>query len=171
MKRINSKGFTIIEVLIVMAIAAVIVVGILLAVPALQRNNRNSTRTTEGGRIAALVNECLSNKNGVTTSCDYVGTPNGASSPEIDYVSSDFQQLVAMDIIPSAQPFVVPVAAAANANPTAIQFNANKAIVAFNGMCNATGDNAIQSTRGTRSFVVLFQIETSSGSATRCLSS
>ncbi len=41
-KKLNNKGFTIVEVLIVLAIAGVILATILLAVPALQRNSRNT---------------------------------------------------------------------------------------------------------------------------------
>jgi len=40
--KLNNKGFTIVEVLIVLAIAGVILATILLAVPALQRNSRNT---------------------------------------------------------------------------------------------------------------------------------
>jgi len=45
--RSKSNGFTIIEVLIVLAIAGLIMVVVFLAVPALQRNNRNNTRKTD----------------------------------------------------------------------------------------------------------------------------
>ena len=40
--KLNNKGFTIVEVLIVLAIAGVILATILIAVPALQRNSRNT---------------------------------------------------------------------------------------------------------------------------------
>lgn len=66
----RTEGFTIIEVLIVLAIAGLIMLIVFLAVPALQRNQRNNTRTSEAGRWAAAVTECLSNRNNVTGSCD-----------------------------------------------------------------------------------------------------
>ncbi len=47
-KQIKNKneGFTIIEVMIVLAIAALILIIVLLAVPALQRNSKNTTLRT-----------------------------------------------------------------------------------------------------------------------------
>ncbi len=66
----SNRGFTIIEVLIVLAIAGLIMLIVFLAVPALQRNQRNTARTDEAARVAAAVTECLANRNGTKTSCD-----------------------------------------------------------------------------------------------------
>jgi len=60
----NQKGFTIIEVLIVLAIAGLIMLVVFLAVPALQRNQRNTGRKGDVGRIGASVTEWVSNNNG-----------------------------------------------------------------------------------------------------------
>jgi prepilin-type N-terminal cleavage/methylation domain-containing protein len=57
----RQSGFTIIEVVIVLAIAALIMVVIFLAVPALQRSQRNNARKTDANRIAAAVIEFQSN--------------------------------------------------------------------------------------------------------------
>ena len=43
----RAEGFTIIEVLIVLAIAGLILLVVFLAVPALQRNARNTQRNAE----------------------------------------------------------------------------------------------------------------------------
>lgn len=72
----KSDGFTIIEVLIVLAIAGLIMVIVFLAVPALQRNNRNTSRDSDAARIAGAVNECVANNNGQTTNCG-LGTIDG----------------------------------------------------------------------------------------------
>ena len=66
----RQEGFTIIEVLIVLAIAGLIILIVFLAVPALQRNSRNTQRTNDGSLIAAGVNECLNNRNGQDDSCN-----------------------------------------------------------------------------------------------------
>lgn len=60
----NAKGFTIIEVLIVLAVAGLILLIVFLAVPALQRNSANNNANVEGARILAATNEFISNKNG-----------------------------------------------------------------------------------------------------------
>ncbi len=60
----RAEGFTIIEVLIVLAIAGLIIVIVLLAVPALNRNNRNTARKSDISRIAGAVTNFVSNNNG-----------------------------------------------------------------------------------------------------------
>ena len=51
----REEGFTIIEVLIVLAIGALIILAVLLAVPALQTNQKNSQRKSEAARVATGV--------------------------------------------------------------------------------------------------------------------
>lgn len=65
----DNKGFTIIEVLIVLAIGGLIMLIVFLAVPALQRNQRNSARNSDASRIVAAATECLANRNGQVASC------------------------------------------------------------------------------------------------------
>ncbi len=60
----TQKGFTIIEVLIVLAIAGLILLIVFLAVPALQRNARNTGRKNDIARIGGAATEYLSNNNG-----------------------------------------------------------------------------------------------------------
>lgn len=65
LKKSNQKGFTIIEVLIVLAIAGVIMLIVFLAVPALQRNSRNTQRKADISAALAGIQESLNNNNGV----------------------------------------------------------------------------------------------------------
>ena len=157
MKR-PQKGFTIIEVLIVLAIAGVIILGVLIAVPTLQRNNRNSARTSEASRIAALVRTCLSNRNGVTGSCD--------TSGEIQYQTSDFSQL---DTAPAN--FVTNTATSGALSPAPGASSINQAAVVYNAQCSTDGSGGVVSSSGARSFIVLFSLEATSGTTTRCVSS
>lgn len=60
----QQKGFTIIEVLIVLAIAGLILLIVFLAVPALQRNSRNTQRKDDVAKIIGAVNEWQNNHNG-----------------------------------------------------------------------------------------------------------
>ena len=60
-----QKRFTIIEVLIVLAIAALILLVVFLAIPGLQRSNRNSSRKSDIGKIAASISIYNGNTNGV----------------------------------------------------------------------------------------------------------
>lgn len=64
----KSEGFTIIEVLIVLAIAGLIMLVVFLAVPNLQRNSRNNGYRSEASSILAAYSEVSSNKNGAILS-------------------------------------------------------------------------------------------------------
>ncbi|MBP7807234.1 type II secretion system protein [Candidatus Saccharibacteria bacterium] len=57
----NNKGFTIIEVLIVLVIAGLIMLIVFLAVPALQRNSRNTQRKSEAARVISAASEWRTN--------------------------------------------------------------------------------------------------------------
>jgi len=60
----NNKGFTIIEIMIVLAIAGLILLIVFLAVPALQRSSRNTSRKSDAGHIGTAVNDFVSNNSG-----------------------------------------------------------------------------------------------------------
>lgn len=71
----QEKGFTIIEVLIVLAIAGLIMLVVFLAVPALQRNSRNTQRKADVQALLGAISEYQSNNNGSmpTTSAQVTG--------------------------------------------------------------------------------------------------
>ena len=65
-KKLGHKdgGFTIIEVLIVLAIAGLILAIVLIAIPQLQRNQRNTSRRDVASRIVTEINNYAGNNNG-----------------------------------------------------------------------------------------------------------
>jgi prepilin-type N-terminal cleavage/methylation domain-containing protein len=60
----RTEGFTIIEVLIVLAIAGLILLIVFLAVPALQRNSRNTQYKNDAASILSAASEWSNNNNG-----------------------------------------------------------------------------------------------------------
>ena len=64
-KQKSNAGFTIIEVMIVLAIAGLILLIVFLAVPALQRNSRNTQRKNDISAILSGISEFESNNSGV----------------------------------------------------------------------------------------------------------
>ncbi len=60
----KQSGFTIIEVMIVLAIAGLILVVVLVAIPQLQRNQRNNARQSNLSRVVTEVNNYSGNNNG-----------------------------------------------------------------------------------------------------------
>lgn len=63
-KQKREEGFTIIEVMIVLAIAGLIMVIVFIAIPQLQRNQRDNARKSVINRIKAEVDNYSSNNNG-----------------------------------------------------------------------------------------------------------
>src|SRR3989344_3303991 len=59
------KGFTIIEVMIVLAIAGLIMVIVFFAIPQLQRNQRDNARQNVTNRVKAEIETYASNNQGV----------------------------------------------------------------------------------------------------------
>jgi prepilin-type N-terminal cleavage/methylation domain-containing protein len=73
----DQKGFTIIEVLIVLAIAGLILLIVFLAVPALQRNSRNTARRNDVSRILGAIQEVADNNQGKIDTTVLTGTATG----------------------------------------------------------------------------------------------
>lgn len=63
-KQNNKKGFTIIEVVLVLAIAGLIFMMVFLALPALQRNQRDTQRKNDLSRVIAAVNNYTAGNRG-----------------------------------------------------------------------------------------------------------
>ena len=61
-QELKQKGFTIIEVVLVLAIAALIFLMVFIALPALQRNQRDQARRTVVGKVASAVTTYQSNR-------------------------------------------------------------------------------------------------------------
>jgi prepilin-type N-terminal cleavage/methylation domain-containing protein len=60
----GQSGFTIIEVMIVLAIAGLIMVVVLVAIPQLQKNQRNEARRNVTARISAEISNYIGNNGG-----------------------------------------------------------------------------------------------------------
>lgn len=78
-KQRKESGFTIIEVMIVLAIAALIMVVVFLAVPALERSSRNTQRKTDANNALSALSDYVSNNGGALPSanCADAGTTTG----------------------------------------------------------------------------------------------
>lgn len=81
----KTKGFTIIEVVLVLAIAGLIFLMVFIALPALQRSQRDSARKSEVGTVASAITSYQSNnRNGIPTA-DQIGQyVTGSDTDELD---------------------------------------------------------------------------------------
>ena len=65
LKKSNNKGFTIIEIMIVLAIIAFIMLALFLAVPALNRSKNNTARKSDAATLASAITEYVNNNSGL----------------------------------------------------------------------------------------------------------
>lgn len=84
-QQLKQKGFTIIEVVLVLAIAALIFLMVFIALPALQRNQRDTARKEVLGKVASAVTTYQSNNRGdqPDTGLELAGYVDGESSATI----------------------------------------------------------------------------------------
>lgn len=155
-KKSKSEGFTIIEVMIVLAIAGLILLIVFLAVPALQRNSRNTQRKNDVSAVLGGVNEYTSNNNGaLPTTCAQI-----TALAKTGYYTSGCGN-AAGDVSPVNLPTGAQAALAATA--------ANDRVVVVTGaQCGAAGATVAGSAR---QVAVQYLIETSGGWTPTCQAS
>ncbi len=89
----NKRGFTIIEVVLVLAIAALIFLMVFIALPALQRGQRDAARKNDASAVASAINTFKSNNNGKIPAAGGGGggVPNFATFKN-DYLTDQLSQ-------------------------------------------------------------------------------
>ncbi len=148
-KNRKEDGFTIIEVLIVLAIAGLIMLIVFLAVPALQRNSRNTQRKNDAANYLSAVNEFMNNNNGKVPS----------AAADVTTINS----LAKLSTLTA---------------PTAVSTGARTGAVAVDAMELVTGAKCDTTTVGntaagsTRQFALRYGIEDSGGNSVKqCIDS
>ena len=162
LRKNRESGFTIIEVMIVLAIAGLILLIVLLAVPALQRNSRNTQIKNDAANIVGAISTFATDNDGtvpnkITISEGTVtiwkgsGTTPAAGDPQ---AKAEIQKGTTLDTGGVLE-------ATANA-PTTVEPGTLK--IQFGTTC-------YKKTTTTRSVSVYYSIETSNGKELRCTNS
>ena len=94
----SKKGFTIIEVVLVLAIAGLIFLMVFVALPALQRSQRDTQRRDDMARVATAINQYQTNNNGrvpmamatVPTGADFINRYLGGNNEFRDPDGTDY---------------------------------------------------------------------------------
>jgi len=160
LKRTDQKGFTIIEVMIVLAIAGLILLIVLLAVPALQRNSRNTQIKNDAAAVAGGVSTFQSDNDGSTpNSISGTGTitlTDGSNNSTIKVQSNTTVNDLGTGAVPTG--------------PSGLE--AGQLYVKFGEACStATGGSGVSSKR---SFAIYYVIESSGvsgGKSLKCVDS
>lgn len=150
-KNNKNKGFTIIELLIVLSIAGFILLVVLMAIPTLQRNGRNNQRNQDIQAILSALSQYELNNSGNFPS---------SNGDYLQYTKLSFYDQTNTDITTSTK------------NSGEIVTNdTSLSTVQVHNHQKCDPDNPGQSTwrgAGFNDVVALFSIETSHGSAVRC---
>lgn len=149
----NDKGFTIIEVMIVLAIVGLIILIVFLAVPTLQRNSRNTQRKSDVGRLSSAATTVVSNFNGATvTATNFTGAALTGETGNLGFYAPGN---VATSVLAAGGTQTLTPTAGTNA----IDF----VRVVYNGNCAA---GAATASYQNRSIAVLYNVESGGGGTT-----
>jgi prepilin-type N-terminal cleavage/methylation domain-containing protein len=159
----NTKGFTIIEVMIVLAIAGLIILIVLLAVPALQRNSRNTARKNDAQAMVSAILEY----NSVEFTSAVAAPPGGfdcsppiTAKPFCKYVQGKLSFYDMSDVIFHSNQHTYPAAPAEVTDP-------NKILRDSYMRCGDDGRATLVGA-SIRSGVVLYLLETKDGFVPQC---
>lgn len=115
----KAKGFTIIEVVLVLAIAGLIFLMVFIALPALQRNQRDTQRKNDLSRVQSAINSFQANNRGrVPTAAEIVAT--GATGFTDKYMKAGGDSFTD----PSGTAYSFTAETALTTNPHATNFHA-----------------------------------------------
>lgn len=150
----KQRGFTIIEVLIVLAIAGMILLIVFLAVPALQRNSRNTQRSSDIAAIGGALSEYVNNNNGALPANDAAFTAGVKPNYKVGY----YDDTVAATIVYTKN-------GAATA-PAGTGMTVDQVQIHTFSKCN--GNTATATGASSRSVIALYRVETGGGNALQC---
>jgi prepilin-type N-terminal cleavage/methylation domain-containing protein len=153
-KKLNNKGFTIVEVLIVLAIAGAILAAVLIAVPALQRSGRNATAKTAAQQLVAGVQEYAS-ANGGTYPTGMTGLAGSAKWTALGVAGS---QAVTTTVSATIKPSWHATGAATAPTPGTVVAYASDS-------CNATNSGASAGT----GIAIIYPIENGGTTVMGCI--
>lgn len=80
----NNKGFTLIELVIVLAIGALIIAGVLIAVGGAQRSQRDNSRKEVAARVATVLENYASNHDGSYGGFGQADCGGASKDPSVD---------------------------------------------------------------------------------------
>lgn len=156
----DSGGFTIIEVLIVLAIAGLIIAIVLFAVPTLQRNGRNTAIKSDANQVLAYVSDFNANNDGA------MPTTGGSSATAGAIVINNASGTATNGKIQSG------TTATFTTGTATVTPAAGALTVVYGSKCpNTVTGTTVTPVASTRSTAVIYAIETSGALAAKCVGS
>lgn len=151
MNSTRTKGFTIIEVVLVLAIAGLIFLMVFIALPTLQQNQRDTQRRDDISRFKAQINQYQANNKGAVPTTGCVATTTGSAADFVARYVQNFNDPASGSTYPCGTAAIT----AASATGTWYYATGQK--------CNG---EALQANAGSRNYAVQMKLE---GSGIACL--
>ena len=145
-----GSGFTIIEVILVLAIAGLIFLMVFIALPALQRSQRNTQRRNDVALVLSQINDYQTSNGGL------IPTKAAAFGTFLtNYLGADFKA-------PNGSPYKV------SATNTLADLERDNFLYVPEAKCNSTAANGVYETgAGSRSAAVVIRLENSQRNDTK----
>ena len=159
----EREGFTIIEVVLVLAIAGLIFLMVFVALPALQRSQRDTQRRDDMARFSSQLTQYQSNNNGKVPSEDADSTAkwNNFISSYLRVAGDDYKDPNGVDYTVSK--VVKCTSSACNVAHGANDYQEGKIYVYTNATCS--GEEATYAASGSRKVAFTYKLE---GAGTYC---
>ena len=160
MKTESRSGFTIIETLLVLAIAGLILLIVLLLVPQLQRTSRNNMRKQDVSTLLDYVSTYLTNNSGnMPSTATFL---QGSKLKYYDASAVDFSADVTDGISIRAQQ------RGTGGGSTVTNTSIDSVWIYNYRKCQPAGNSATPNAAGYRDIVAVYGIENSGASASKC---
>lgn len=156
-KKNHQSGFTIIEVLIVLAIAGLIMVAVFTAVPALRRSGNNTTKRGDASKALSAVSEFTANNSGkIPATSDLATLTTSANLSSGTTLTS-----------------VIPTTVAGIVAPTASEIEIVTGVICTQGASTVTAAaptaanyQSMVTASSARSFVAIYNVDAAGGNLT-----
>jgi prepilin-type N-terminal cleavage/methylation domain-containing protein len=164
----KMSGFTLIEVMFVLAIAGLILLIVFEALPALQRSSRNNQRRQDVQTILEAVSHYELNDSGnFPADCTGITAPtactNGVGTSNDNFLRYVGSKLVYYDAATSSNPVVLQ-GQTALATPGPNPVTTSDTVYVYNYQkCNSTGGGSTWQGAGHNDVVALYALESSNG--------
>lgn len=163
MNTTRNKGFTIIEVVLVLAIAGLIFLMVFIALPTLQRNQRDTQRRDDVARMKAQISQYQANNKGVVPSNTTAAGCTSAAGNIGAFIDNYLTTGGATYNDPDGTPYKTRCLL-----PAAVPAQTGEWKYATGNVCGATEGTMTTVGAGTRDYVIMMKLE---GSGIACVDS